>query len=159
MTSDYASFWWRFLAILIDSVILGIVGAIISSGASLSTTGRLILAVGLAFVYSTSLIGFRSQTLGMMITRLHVEGVDGTRVTFNQAAIRSAFYSALLLVGELHRTKAYSHPTAAQQRREAHSVGIEFLLLLPLIVDCLWMLWDKKRQTVHDKVAKTVVRR
>jgi uncharacterized RDD family membrane protein YckC len=159
-TSGYASFWWRFLSLLIDSIILAIVGAIIGSAGSLSTTSRVILAIALAFAYATLLIGFKSQTLGMMVTKLHVEGVDGTKVTLNQAAIRSAFYSALLVIPDLHRSgKRYAHPTAAQARREVHSLGIQFLLTLPLIVDCLWMLWDKKKQTVHDKVAKTVVRR
>ena len=110
----YAGFWWRVLAYLIDVIILGIVVAVIASAASISApTAASSLAVILAFVYGTAFIATRSQTLGMMVTRLRVEGVDGAKVTWNQAAIRTAFYSALLLISDLyHRGKTYSHPTA-----------------------------------------------
>jgi uncharacterized RDD family membrane protein YckC len=156
----YAGFWWRVLAYVIDVIILGIVVAIIGSAAKMSADSRVVLAVILAFVYGTAFIATRSQTLGMMITRLRVEGVDGAKVTWNQAAIRTAFYSALLLVADLHsRGKTYSHPTAAQQRREVHNLGILLLFALPELLDNLWMLWDKRKQTIHDKVAKTVVKR
>ena len=30
-------------------------------------------------------------------------------------------------------------------------------LIFPALVDYLWPLWDKKNQTLHDKLAKTVV--
>lgn len=156
----YAGFWWRVLAYLIDVIILGIVVALIGSGASLSTDGRVVLAVMFAFAYGTVFIAIRSQTPGMMVTRLRVESADGSKVSWNQAAIRTAFYSALLLVSDLyHRGKTYSHPTAAQQRREVHNLGILLLFALPELLDNLWMLWDKKKQTLHDKVAKTVVKR
>lgn len=156
----YAGFWWRVLAYLIDVIILGIVVAVIASAASLSTDGRVVLAVIFAFVYGTAFIATRSQTLGMMVTRLRVEGVDGAKVTWNQAAVRTAFYSALLLISDLyHRGKTYSHPTPAQQRHEIHNLGLLLLFALPELLDNLWMLWDKRKQTIHDKVAKTVVKR
>src|ERR1700735_1191319 len=97
----YAGFWWRVLAYVIDVIILGIVVAIIGSAAKMSADSRVVLAVILAFVSGTAFIATRSQTWGMMITRLRVEGVDGAKVTWNQAAIRTAFYSALLLVADL----------------------------------------------------------
>jgi uncharacterized RDD family membrane protein YckC len=159
-THGYAGFWWRVLAYLIDVIILGIVVAIISSAAKLSADTRVAVAVILAFAYGTTFIATKSQTLGMMLTRLHVESADGLKVTWNQAAVRTGFYSLLLLFSDLyHRGKTYSHPTAAQQRREVHNLGILLLFALPELLDTLWMLWDKRKQTIHDKVAKTVVKR
>jgi uncharacterized RDD family membrane protein YckC len=32
-----------------------------------------------------------------------------------------------------------------------------FLVLLPIILDFLWPLWDAKHQTLHDKIAGTLV--
>lgn len=32
-----------------------------------------------------------------------------------------------------------------------------WLLLVPGLLDVLWPLWDGKRQTLHDKIAGTVV--
>ena len=35
-----------------------------------------------------------------------------------------------------------------------------FLIIFPVwVVDMLWPLWDKKHQTLHDKVVSTVVLR
>jgi uncharacterized RDD family membrane protein YckC len=31
------------------------------------------------------------------------------------------------------------------------------LFVIPILVDDLWPLWDKQKQTLHDKVAGTVV--
>jgi uncharacterized RDD family membrane protein YckC len=158
-SDGYAGFWWRVLAYLIDVIILGIIVAIIGSAASMGNVARVILAVAFAFIYGTFFITTRSQTIGMMITRLRVESVDGTKVTFNQAAIRTGFYAALLLLSDLYHRKSYVHPTVAQQRKELHNLGILLLFALPEILDSAWMLWDKRKQTVHDKVAKTVVKR
>jgi uncharacterized RDD family membrane protein YckC len=158
-TVGYAGFWWRFLAYLIDTILLGIVVAVIGSAGSVSVLGREVLAVALAFVYGTAFIATRSQTIGMMITRTRVEGVDGARVTLNQAAIRAAFYTALLWISDVYHVTTYAHPTATEARHELHHFAVLLLFSLPHIVDNLWMLWNKKKQTWHDMVAKTVVKR
>lgn len=35
--------------------------------------------------------------------------------------------------------------------------GCIYLVPIGIVVDSLWMLWDPKRQTIHDKVCRTVV--
>jgi uncharacterized RDD family membrane protein YckC len=157
--SGYAGFWWRVLSYLIDAIILAIVAAIIDAVASLSTDGRIVVAVVLAFVYGTSLIATKAQTIGMMITRLHVESADGAKITLNQAGIRAGFYSMLLLISNLYHHKSYANPTPSQTRHELHDVLIQVLFAAPALLDGLWILWDKRKQTLHDKVAKTVVKR
>ena len=37
--------------------------------------------------------------------------------------------------------------------------GASVALRITGLLDNLWMLWDKRKQTIHDKVAKTVVKR
>jgi uncharacterized RDD family membrane protein YckC len=156
---SYAGFWWRVLAYLIDAVVAVIVVAIISAVLSLSRDTVIALTVAFVFVYGTVFIATTSQTIGMMITRLRVEGVDGARVTWNQAAVRTLIYALCLGISDLYHRKSYLHPTAAQQRIEVHHLGIALIFILPQLLDNLWMLWDKRKQTIHDKVAKTVVKR
>ena len=51
-------------------------------------------------------------------------------------------------------------------RRQALQIGLSILSLVPILstlaspaslLDSLWLLWDPRRQTLHDKVADTVV--
>jgi uncharacterized RDD family membrane protein YckC len=158
-TGGYAGFWWRVLAYVIDIIILAIVAAIIDSAFSTSTAGRGALAAALAFIYGTAFIATSSRTLGMMVARMHVESVDGAKIGWSQAAIRSGFYAVLLFVSDLYHVKTYAHPTQAQVRHELHHLSILLLISLPHILDNLWMLWNKRKQTWHDMIAKTVVKR
>jgi uncharacterized RDD family membrane protein YckC len=49
------------------------------------------------------------------------------------------------------------NPTTAQLHRELHAELIFFVFLLPHLIDLLWVAWDKRNQTLHDKFAQTVV--
>lgn len=51
-------------------------------------------------------------------------------------------------------------------RRQALQIGLSILSLVPILstlaspvslLDSLWLLWDPRRQTLHDKIADTVV--
>jgi uncharacterized RDD family membrane protein YckC len=158
-TDGYAGFWWRVLALAIDTVILTIVAALIFWVFKTSTVGRGAVAATLAFVYGTVFIASESRTPGMMITRMHVESVDGAEISWRQSAIRSGFYAVLLFLSDIYSVHRYAHPTQAQVQHELHRLAILLLISLPHILDNLWMLWNKKKQTWHDVIAKTVVKR
>jgi uncharacterized RDD family membrane protein YckC len=51
----------------------------------------------------------------------------------------------------------YVNPTTAQLNRELHAELIFFVFLIPHLIDLLWVAWDKRNQTLHDKFAQTVV--
>jgi uncharacterized RDD family membrane protein YckC len=87
----------------------------------------LVLAVSLA--YATLFHGAaRGQTPGKMLLRIRVVAVDGQRLGYGRAFLRTA--TAVLLLN---------------------------LLTVPGIVDMLWPLWDAQRQTLHDKAARSIV--
>ena len=92
----------------------------------------------LYLVYGTVLCGWaRGQTVGMMAV-----GVRAVRdETFERRRLRAG-----VLAGRWSR--AFSAPRAATV-----ILGVVWLL------DMLFPLWDKKRQTLHDKVAGSVVLR
>lgn len=95
------------------------------------------LLTGVLFlVYATVLVGGpRGQTVGMMAVRVRAVR-DDTRdvVGYGAAFGRSLMEQILRLIGV-----------------------VSIVLGLPWLLDMLWPLWDARNQTLHDKVAKTVV--
>src|SRR5437660_6934358 len=92
----YAGFWIRFLAILIDSVILSVV-QILPIAAAGNAGPALSLFVSIA--YFIGFWGLTSQTPGMMALRLRIVRVeDGGPLDLGRAAIRYVGYILSLIV-------------------------------------------------------------
>lgn len=142
----YASFGRRFVASLLDGVIVGVVGGIIglvmgiivglilvatgSSSKDLTTSilGGVVQIVngGLTLGYYIYFTGKNGQTLGKKALGIKVIKKDSMQVP--------GYMSAFL--------------------REV--VG-KFLSAIVFGLGYLWMLWDKDKQTWHDKIAGTIV--
>ncbi len=76
----------RFVAVLIDSVILSIIGSIFSRGSSAGGLAALIIG----FLYFTLLEGYYGQTVGKMAVKIKVvREADGGPIDFSQAAVRT----------------------------------------------------------------------
>jgi uncharacterized RDD family membrane protein YckC len=112
------------------------------------------LSVLISFAYNTAFLSSMWQaTPGMRAVTVHIARADlgpgtsgaagsphhqpqGTgQVRLGRSAARSAIYEGIALLGRL--------PFGS----------------LALLVDFLWPLWDPRRQTLHDKLAGTVVLR
>jgi uncharacterized RDD family membrane protein YckC len=157
-----AGFWWRVLAFVLDQIIVGlIVDVFLRSSNSITFLEGAGVSVIAFFLYFGLMVGLaRGQTLGMMICHLRVvNATDRGPATFNQAMMRAALYSALLLVASIYHYTAKRTPNMTEQQAEVvvrH--GLLYLALAaPHLLDLLWAAWDKQRQTLHDKFAKTVV--
>ena len=137
----YAGAGRRFLASLIDGLILGILyipfnviagvsntsnyqsGSMASTG--LTTLLSLILMV-IQFAYYIYFIGSRGQTPGKMAMGVKVIRKDGiTPVGYGKAFMRE-------FVGK-------------------------FISSIVLALGYLWIIWDKEKQGWHDKIAGTIV--
>lgn len=104
-------------------------------------TGYLIVFL-LGFAYFTVLHKKYGQTLGKKAFSIRVvKASDLSAVTWGQVFARQGFVYAITLV-----TLAINFLSA--------SAGVIGLLGL---LDNAWILWDERRQAVHDKVAGTVV--
>lgn len=139
---QYAGFGSRFLAGLIDVVILSVVGFVVgfvigfilglagmSSNTSLMSTVRSIMnmfSYAISFFYYIYFISAKGQTPGKMIMKIKVVKASDSSVP--------GFLSAFL--------------------REI--VG-KFLSSIVILLGYFWMLWDPKKQTWHDKIAGTIV--
>ncbi len=102
---QYAGFWTRFAAYLIDSVIvaivLGIVAAVLIPVIGVVSI-VMVLALGLA--YFIGMWAVKGQTLGKMVMGVRIIKTDGTPVTFGTAVLRYIGYlvsSIILDIGFL----------------------------------------------------------
>lgn len=119
----YGSFLERFLAALIDGVILFIPNLLLRViiGGFEST----LISIALGWIYAASMeSGNKQATLGKQAMGLKVTDVNGFTINFGQASIR-------------HFGKIIS--------------------TIILFIGYLIMLWDDKKQTLHDKMANTLV--
>ncbi len=155
-TPEYASFWARFGALVIDGLVLSplwvmaLVMFLNDFWPKVIERARqndfdyfdqwafwggravawLIIVTAATYAYNALMIGYKSATVGKMALGIHVRSSDGTPVGWRGALLRPVLQIAISLIPR---------------------VGIVGLL------DYLWMLWDGQKQTLHDKIAGTIV--
>jgi uncharacterized RDD family membrane protein YckC len=138
---ELASWGRRLAALLLDGLILGaaVITAILLAGVSVDELNDLLVEgdtlVLIAFfvlpeaIYDTVMIGSRNQTLGKMALGIKVVGAD------DRAPIGYA--------------RAF--------RRWLSTAALWALFTVPGVIDHLWPLRDSRNQTLHDKLARSVV--
>ena len=138
----YASWGRRLAAVAIDAVLLTVVviTTALAAGVTLEQLNEelrgeggivaVLLFVVPEAVYDTLMIGSRNQTLGKMAMKITVlDAGDGrTRIGYPRAFARWATTNLFLA-----------------------------LWVVPGILDHLWPLRDRRRQTWHDKLVRSVV--
>ena len=127
-TAAKAGFWIRFAAIIIDSILLGIVQAAIAAILSLTTNGRSGLSVLLGLIYyvyfwSNSSL-WPGQTVGDKLLNIRVIKTDGSDLELGSAVLRY--------------------------------VGL-FISVLVIFIGVIWAAFDPNKQGWHDKIAGTYV--
>jgi uncharacterized RDD family membrane protein YckC len=154
-----AGFWTRFLAYLIDYILLLIIVPLPLSAINADFTTSLAIVTLITFLYGSLFVGlWHGQTLGMRLVSIRCVDEDGvTELTYPRAATRAAAYGVLLLAGSIYHFHRYAHPTTLQLHREDHHVLIFLAFYAPHLIDLLWVSWDKQNQTLHDKFAHTIV--
>jgi uncharacterized RDD family membrane protein YckC len=95
----------------------------------------------------------RQATLGMRVLGLRVEGVDGSRVGFPRALARSA---VLLVPFEINHTLMFRFASAGDAPSILLWIGIALVWVL-IGLFLLSVLVSPRRQSLHDRVAGTVV--
>jgi uncharacterized RDD family membrane protein YckC len=133
----YAGFWVRFLAIIIDAIVLGLLSAALiplTGAEMITTTANGVATVNYAsnawstligLIYFVGLWAWRGQTIGMMPFNMKVVGVaDGNKIDVLRGLLRY--------------------------------VGI-IISIIPLFLGLIWAAFDSRKQGWHDKIAGTVV--
>lgn len=123
-----AGFWIRFLAILIDSVILFVVNIILAAILNSSTTGRSGIQTLLGLIYYvyfwSSASPWPGQTVGNKLLNIRVIKTDGSDLSLVVALIRY--------------------------------VGLVVSILV-IFIGVIWAAFDPNKQGWHDKIAGTYV--
>jgi uncharacterized RDD family membrane protein YckC len=137
---EYGGRWRRFIAAIVDLLIVYVVtwvvttpilgfGTMYEGSVVRQTVANLITAI-VAFLYYVLQHARWGQTLGKRAMALRVvRADDGGAIGHGQAAWRLLFAYLLSLA----------------------TCGVGG------VVDVAWILWDPRRQALHDKVARTVV--
>lgn len=137
---QYAGWWSRVGATLIDGLLLAVpivvlfILAGVTAGEDEDSSAALIviaylLSILIPFVYYTVMHGGeRGQTIGKRAT--------GIRVVDEKSG------------GRLSHGKAFGR----------YAITFVFsLFVIPILLDYLWPLWDDRNQSLHDKVAGSLV--
>lgn len=96
---EYAGFWKRFVAYLIDAILLGVIGGILTSQADEATASSITTILGwlyFALMESSS----RQATIGKSVMNIYVTDLNGQRISFLRATGRyfAKFISAIILL-------------------------------------------------------------
>ncbi|MFZ9955693.1 MAG: RDD family protein [Flavobacteriales bacterium] len=155
---EFASFWKRFVAEIIDAVIFSFVNFILLgfyffkelsleelTYETLSTSPEFkeftLISAFINIFHFTLMESSRYQaTLGKSLMKIKVGSELGERIEFGQALIRNlgkAFFSLLGFV-------PFFSPYSA-------TLGLIYLFT------CLMVIWDMNKQALHDKLSKTFV--
>lgn len=156
---NFASYGSRMLAVLIDTVILIAVNMILATifGFGLNSftleglrefsagTNDVIYSIVALVIYLLFYVfmeaSSKSGTLGKIACRIIVVDLNGDRIGYIDSVKRTGFKCIYSFVNLFAK-------------------GIQIVtmpVLLFSIVDYLYPLWDKKKQCLHDKFAKTYV--
>ncbi len=123
-----AGFWIRFLAILIDGVILFVINLILAAILNSSTTGRSGIQTLLGLIYYvyfwSSASPWPGQTVGNKLLNIRVIKTDGSDLSLVVALIRY--------------------------------VGLVISILV-IFIGVIWAAFDPNKQGWHDKIAGTYV--
>jgi uncharacterized RDD family membrane protein YckC len=135
----YAGFWVRFLAFIIDGIVLAVISAALTPiwGPQVTVTGAgtdtgfavntKANAIGtlVGLVYFIGFWAWRGQTVGMMPFNMQVVGVaDGKKIDVVRGLLR---YVGFIIAA------------------------------IPLFIGLIWAAFDSRKQGWHDKIASTVV--
>lgn len=145
MSQNYASFWKRLIAAILDGLILSVAFSLFFSMLSVNNGFRFsfflgspfltysgsenlvgnLLRIGLSLAYYVLLTWQSGSTLGKRLMKIKVVAENGSKATFTTVLLRE-------VIGKFVSTIV---------------IGLGFL----------WVLFDAKKQGWHDKIAKTLV--
>ena len=157
--TQLAGFWWRVLGLIADVILIGLIISLPLRSVNLNSFVTSYVEVAVVFIYGTiCLARFTGQTIGMRLVRTRcVDAVTHVQMSVGQIVRRTGLHSLFILAAASYHYTLYLNPTAKEKILNNHNSEIAFLFAIPLIVDLLWPIWDKRNQTLHDKFANTLI--
>jgi uncharacterized RDD family membrane protein YckC len=99
VATTYAGFWKRFVAYLIDAILLGIIGALLTINMDREAASTVTTILGWLY-FAGMESSARQATVGKSVLGIYVTGLDGQRISFLRATGRyfAKFLSAIILL-------------------------------------------------------------
>ncbi len=124
------------------------------------------LAIALSFVYIAYKIfmeGKYGATLGKRAMNIKIVTERNELINLNHAVIRNTFYllnTAVGIIGSVIMFNAIGFDEVSKFMevgtfQNENSTGFEMVTLILIIVSVLFVAFDKHKQALHDKLAKT----
>jgi len=174
-TFDYAGFWHRLGAMLLDSLILSPLGILIFVALSYTRSAYLLFAlpsVAIMLFYYVWLVKRFGGTPGKLIARLRITMTDGSPVTMNAALARFApllLLHVLSLVAMIQTSSSLTDGFEAQGfiekmqsiSRSAPSWNkyVTGLTYAWWIATAITLVANRRKRAAHDFLAGTIVLR
>lgn len=167
-TIRYGGFWRRVAAKLIDFIILMPIMAPQWWGMSQPVKVYVpvyALSSTLTMAYVIWMNGRFGATLGKRVMKLKVLDVSGERIGYKQAFCREIILVAFAILmcvflwlsaANLPAETTYLQMTFAKQLSPALNITMTAMMVW-IYGDALFLLFNKKKRTVHDFIAETVV--
>lgn len=165
----YANFWARFFARLIDGVVLFVCGLIVGFVllATRQPYGQLLMII-VGLLYQPLMEYNYGATLGKMALSLRVVNYDYQRLTLEQSFLRSVFYissyihsliiNISFLIGyKIGPVAGISEIFKTDKYFETYGLFayLSVIIGLTILMSCMFVAFDERRQALHDKIAKT----
>ncbi len=161
----FASFWERVGATLIDFLIfIPVYGFSYYNSMSIK---NLPLAIVLSLVYLIYKIYMEAKygaTIGKRAMKIKVVTDDNKPMNMQLSLTRASLYIINAIVGimttvMLFQTEGFEDVTGfmeTSQFQQEHQSNFAMVTGILLLISVLFVAFDKKRQALHDKIAKTI---
>jgi uncharacterized RDD family membrane protein YckC len=168
----YAGFWVRLLALMVDGAVLWIIHLILMFPQRYSKVAFAfteLLWVAIASAYVVLLHARDGQTLGKKLVSIKVTRVNGEPINWRDALIRQSPSIAMYLLSLIGGLVAVSSLTMSEFSAMGLFARNEMLKKDPLITpvgiistlftigEVISLMLSFKKQTLHDRLANTVV--
>jgi uncharacterized RDD family membrane protein YckC len=161
----YTTFWPRFLAAILDGMVLSLAGFVLGLVFN-ATIGTSLLLASLfnnlaPYIYSILFHGYEGQTPGKMAAGVKVVSMYGEGdIDWKQACLRDSVPLVLTLL--LFAYGLLINPQAILQDQPdlatlAPMIILGMLSLFWTLIEIISMLFNDKSRAVHDLIANTVV--
>lgn len=170
----YAGFWRRALSLIVDATLILFFfilywKLLYGRSIAIALIGQLVLPI-LGYVYTIAFHAHWGQTIGKMVAKIKVTRLDGTKIYYKEAILRSSvdiFLSLIAIYGFIYaymnlEAANWSTLTFSQQGAlvaENNPTGNTYMFLSECWFwsELVVLLFNKKKRALHDFIAGTVV--
>jgi len=163
----YASFGYRVGASLVDMLIfIPLIGISFYNTMAWKNLGIAILLALVAFFYKPLMEHYFGATLGKMAMKIKVLDLNFDEISMGQAMIRAFpwiistmvnIYVIVLMFNDPDFYDANGFMSFSEYSQGFGPSAYNNYAAIVLVISIIFMFWETKKQTLHDKVAKTVV--